>query len=47
MQKIEYTHTRISKPALAKAKKIVAKKKQFASVAHLLEMLIEKEAVNG
>jgi hypothetical protein len=41
---IEYTHTRIKKSSLAKAKKIVAKKSKYASVAHMLEVLIDEEA---
>lgn len=41
---IEYTHTRIKKTSLAKAKKLVAKKAKFASVAHMLEVLIDEEA---
>jgi hypothetical protein len=41
---VEYTHTRIKVAALAKAKKIVKRKSKFASVAHMLEVLIDEEA---
>ena len=41
----EYTHTRIKKTSLAKAKKVVAKKSKYASVAHMLEVLIDQEAL--
>jgi hypothetical protein len=40
----EYTHTRIKKASLAKAKKVVKRKSKFASVAHMLEVLIDDEA---
>lgn len=40
----EYTHTRIKTASLAKAKAIVAKQPKYASVAHMLEVLIDKEA---
>lgn len=43
-QPVEYTHTRIKKASLAKAKKIVKRKSKFASVAHMLEVLIDEEA---
>lgn len=40
----EYTHTRVKKTSLAKAKKIVVRKSKYASVAHMLEVLIDEEA---
>jgi len=41
---IEYTHTRIKKSSLAKAKKVVAKSSKYSSVAHMLEVLIDEAA---
>lgn len=40
----EYTHTRIKIASLAKAKAIVKAQPKYASVAHMLEVLIDKEA---
>ena len=40
----DYTHTRIKKSSLAKAKAVVKKQSKYASVAHMLEVLIDKEA---
>lgn len=41
----EYTHTRIKKTSLAKAKKLVAKSSKYNSVAHMLEVLIDQAVV--
>ena len=38
----EYTHTRIKTASLEKAKKIVKRKAKVASVAHMLEVLIDE-----
>jgi len=43
-QPVEYTHTRIKKTSLAKAKKVVAKSSKYSSVAHMLEVLIDEAA---
>lgn len=37
------THTRIKVSSLDKAKKIVSKKSKYSSVAHLLDVLIDRE----
>jgi hypothetical protein len=39
-----YTHTRIKTVSLEKAKAVVAKGAKYRSVAHMLEVLIDKEA---
>lgn len=40
----EYTHTRIKVKSLEKAKAVVKASAKYNSVAHMLEVLIDKEA---
>lgn len=44
MSEQNYTHARVSKKTMAKAKKIVEVSVEYRSVAHLMDVLTDREA---